>query len=66
MIVVACVLLPGLALLLYAMDRVEERLLSQRQGPRHARTRHLRLIRGGAHGTVHSEPRGHGRRRDAA
>ncbi|MCF3124370.1 hypothetical protein IPZ68_32365 [Streptomyces arenae] len=66
MTVVACVLLPVLALLLYAMDRVEEKLLSQRPGPRHARTRHLRLIRGGAHGRVDAERRGHSRRQDAA
>ncbi|MFH8797295.1 hypothetical protein [Streptomyces sp. NPDC017941] len=50
MIVVACLLLPLVGLLLYGMDRIEERLLRgaspEADAPRHARRRHLRLVRG--------------------
>ncbi|MFF4248467.1 hypothetical protein ACFYY2_28940 [Streptomyces sp. NPDC001822] len=48
MIAVALLLLPGLGLLLYGMDRVEERLF-RRPPARHAAGRHLRLV-GGAGG----------------
>ncbi|WP_037703170.1 hypothetical protein [Streptomyces aureocirculatus] len=51
MIVVACLLLPLVGLLLYGMDRIEERLMRgsapEADAPRHARRRHLRLVRGG-------------------
>ncbi|MFF1721135.1 hypothetical protein [Streptomyces sviceus] len=52
MIAVAVSLLPALGVLLYAMDRIEDRLSARSSArssaPRHARGRHLRLIRGGA------------------
>ncbi|GAA0594569.1 hypothetical protein [Streptomyces crystallinus] len=47
MFIVACLLLPTVAALLYGMDRVEEWLTRAPQPARHARTRHLRLIPGG-------------------
>ncbi|KUF17020.1 hypothetical protein [Streptomyces silvensis] len=51
MIVVACLLLPLVGLLLYGMDRIEDRLMGgsspEATAPRHARRRHLRLVRGG-------------------
>ncbi|MFF4035538.1 hypothetical protein ACFYZ2_38365 [Streptomyces sviceus] len=48
MIAVAVSLLPALGALLYAMDRIEDRLSARPSAPRHARGRHLRLIHGGA------------------
>ena len=47
-IAVAVSLLPALGMLLYAMDRLEDRLSAGSSTPRHARRRHLRLIRGTA------------------
>ncbi|MDQ0604761.1 hypothetical protein QF037_009106 [Streptomyces canus] len=44
MIAVAALLLPVLGLLLYGMDRIEDRMTGKRPVPRHARRRHLRLI----------------------
>ncbi|RPF38324.1 hypothetical protein [Streptomyces sp. TLI_185] len=44
MIVVAVLLLPLLGVLLYAMDRIEDRLSAGSPAPRHARGRHLRLV----------------------
>jgi hypothetical protein len=46
-ILVACLLLPVLAALLYTMSRIEEWLARTAQPPRHARRRHLYLIPGG-------------------
>ncbi|QUC58320.1 hypothetical protein IOD14_16735 [Streptomyces sp. A2-16] len=48
MIAVAVSLLPALGVLLYAMDRIEDRLSARSSAPRHARRRHLRLVRGAA------------------
>jgi hypothetical protein len=45
-IAVALLLLPALGALLYAMDRIEDRLSAGPPQPRHARGRHLRLVRG--------------------
>ncbi|MFI6495617.1 hypothetical protein [Streptomyces sp. NPDC050564] len=53
--VVACLLLPVAALLLYGMDRIEERLPGKPQTSRDARTRPLRLIRGGADDVAHAQ-----------
>lgn len=44
MIAVAVLLLPALGVLLFVMDRVEDRLSSRPSAARHARKRHLRLI----------------------
>ncbi|MEU3937120.1 hypothetical protein AB0E85_34565 [Streptomyces sp. NPDC029044] len=44
MIAVAVLLLPALGVLLFVMDRVEERLSARPSAPRHARKRHLRLV----------------------
>ncbi|QNS08233.1 hypothetical protein [Streptomyces xanthii] len=46
MIAVAVSLLPVLGLLLFLMDRIEERFLGRppRRAPRHSRDRHLRLV----------------------
>ncbi|MFE6524945.1 hypothetical protein [Streptomyces sp. NPDC057794] len=46
MIAVAVLLLPALCVLLYAMDRIEDRLSARPRAARHARRRHLRLIHG--------------------
>ncbi|GAB1340229.1 hypothetical protein ACE1SV_68190 [Streptomyces sp. E-15] len=51
MVVVACLLLPVVAVLLYGMDRVEDWLTRAPQRPRHAQPRHLRLIQGGRQGS---------------
>lgn len=64
-VVVACLLLPAVALLLYGMDRIEDRLPGKPQTPHHARGRHLRLIRGGADEAAHP-PTERRRRPDAA
>ncbi|WP_399893579.1 hypothetical protein ACGH7X_35670 [Streptomyces sp. BBFR51] len=47
MVTVAVVLLPGLALLLFTMTYMEDRLFGDPGPPRHARRRHLRLLPGG-------------------
>ncbi|MFF1303724.1 hypothetical protein [Streptomyces sp. NPDC058307] len=44
MIAVALSLLPALGALLYAMDRIEDRLSAGPPTPRHAKGRHLRLV----------------------
>jgi hypothetical protein len=66
-IAVAVSLLPALGVLLYAMDRIEDRLSARSSAPRHARGRHLRLIRGGAPSRTERGPaEGPERRLDAA
>ncbi|MFB7445282.1 hypothetical protein [Streptomyces mirabilis] len=57
MIVVAVLLLLLLGLLLYGMDRVEDRLTARPQEPRHAGGRRLRLIPGGREHTAHHAAR---------
>ncbi|ROP48032.1 hypothetical protein [Streptomyces sp. PanSC9] len=52
MVIVACLLLPMAAVLLYAMDRLEDWLNRTPQPPRHARHGHLRLIDGGRQETL--------------
>ncbi|MFC7840385.1 hypothetical protein ACFY3O_05175 [Streptomyces sp. NPDC001046] len=49
MLIVAVLLLPGLALLLTGMSALEDRLLRQAEpgAARHARPRRLRLVHGG-------------------
>ncbi|MFE9029547.1 hypothetical protein ACFYOA_25360 [Streptomyces iakyrus] len=44
MIAVAVLLLPALGVLLFVMDRVEDRLSARPSVARHARKRHLRLV----------------------
>ncbi|MFI2632783.1 hypothetical protein ACH5A2_20680 [Streptomyces collinus] len=44
MIAVAVLLLPALGVLLFVMDRVEDRLSTRPSAARHARKRHLRLV----------------------
>ncbi|WP_033308828.1 hypothetical protein RFN58_41375 [Streptomyces iakyrus] len=44
MIAVAVLLLPALGVLLFVMDRVEDRLSARPSAARHARKRHLRLV----------------------
>ncbi|MGW2492111.1 hypothetical protein ACWCV9_33515 [Streptomyces sp. NPDC001606] len=51
-VIVACLLLPVVAVLLYGMDRVEDWLSRTPRPPRHSRTRHLRLIEGGRQGSL--------------
>ncbi|MEU9542631.1 hypothetical protein [Streptomyces mirabilis] len=57
MIVIAVLLLPLLGLLLYGMDRVEDRLTARPPEPRHAGGRRLRLILGGRQHTAHHAAR---------
>ncbi|MER5820848.1 hypothetical protein ABT086_00630 [Streptomyces mirabilis] len=57
MIVVAVLLLPLLGLLLYGMDRVEDRLTARPTEPRHAGGRRLRLLPGGREHTAHHAAR---------
>ncbi|GGS93536.1 hypothetical protein GCM10010206_65320 [Streptomyces cinerochromogenes] len=64
MVIVACLLLPLVALALYGMDRVEDWLTRTPRSSRHARPRHLRLIHGGKRGRL-ARPQP-GRRSDAA
>ncbi|GLP69591.1 hypothetical protein TUSST3_62130 [Streptomyces sp. TUS-ST3] len=71
MIAVAVSLLPALGVLLYAMDRIEDRLSARSSAPRHARRRHLRLVRGAAPARTgrspgRRSPRRSARRLDAA
>ncbi|MFI8002934.1 hypothetical protein [Streptomyces sp. NPDC086010] len=63
MIAVALLLLPALGLLLYGMDRFEERLF-RRPPARHAAGRHLRLV-GGAGELPPRSPASPGRGRPA-
>ncbi|MDT0392129.1 hypothetical protein [Streptomyces dubilierae] len=58
MIAVAVLLLPALGVLLYAMDRIEDRLSGRPRAARHARRRHLRLV----HDVGPSAGRGRARR----
>ncbi|MFE1250968.1 hypothetical protein [Streptomyces sp. NPDC058735] len=44
MIAVAVLLPPALVVLLYAMDRIEDRLRARPHAARHARRRRLRLV----------------------
>ncbi|MFI8194113.1 hypothetical protein ACIF8T_36140 [Streptomyces sp. NPDC085946] len=67
MVLIACLLLPAMAVLLYSMSRIEEWLARTAQPPRHARRRRLYLISGGRQhaGTRRTNNRRH-RRFDAA
>ena len=67
MLLIACLLLPVMAVLLYTASRIEEWLARTVQPPRHARRRHLHLIPGGRQqaGTRRTDDRRH-RRLDAA
>ncbi|MGV9884115.1 hypothetical protein [Streptomyces sp. NPDC003006] len=64
MIAVAVLLLPGLALLLFMMVRLEDGLLAAEgevpstRHARHARRQHLRLIHGGSDASPASENHG--------
>ncbi|MGW6259814.1 hypothetical protein [Streptomyces sp. NPDC055085] len=69
-IVVALLLLPAQGALLYAMDRLEDRVLNAAPTPmaRHGHPRHLRLVKGAKAGAT-AAPEGarrSDRRRDAA
>ncbi|MEU2741108.1 MULTISPECIES: hypothetical protein [Streptomyces] len=67
MIAVAVLLLPLLGLLLYGMDRVEDRLTAGPPQPRHAGGHRLRLIPGGrAHTAHHAARRQHEQQSRAA
>ncbi|MFF1747806.1 hypothetical protein [Streptomyces mirabilis] len=57
MIAVAVLLLPLLGLLLYGMDRIEDRLTARPPEPRHTGGRRLRLIPGGRQHTPHHAAR---------
>lgn len=61
---VACLLLPVMAVLLYILVRIEDWLARTVQPPRHARRRHLYLIPGGGQilGTRRKTLAGGGRR----
>ncbi|MEW2164899.1 hypothetical protein AB0912_18195 [Streptomyces sp. NPDC007084] len=67
---VALLLLPAQGALLYAMDRLEDRVLNEHEAParpaRHARTRHLRLIKGAKAENGATERAGRGERRSDA
>ncbi|MFI9810444.1 hypothetical protein ACIHEJ_40315 [Streptomyces sp. NPDC052301] len=65
MYIVACLLLPTVALVLYGMDRVEDWLTRTPHPSRHARPRHLRLIQGGSRGPL-TRAQARRRRSDAA
>ncbi|MFD5876259.1 hypothetical protein [Streptomyces sp. NPDC060322] len=65
MIAVAVLIVPALALLLYGMDRFEDRLFG-RPTARHARGRHLRLVDGTGDTGDAVERRRRGHRPDAA
>ena len=64
MIVVAVLLLPMLGLLLYEMDRLEERLFGKPPEARPARGHRLRLIHGASPSSA--DRRATGRHADAA
>ncbi|MEU4654079.1 hypothetical protein AB0G32_09065 [Streptomyces sp. NPDC023723] len=69
MIVVAVLLLPALGLVLFGMDRLEDRLFGPPRQPspvRHGRRRHLRLVGGTATEHRHRRAGAEGRRTDAA
>ncbi|MFD7379909.1 hypothetical protein ACFY13_51980 [Streptomyces mirabilis] len=66
MIAVAVLLLPLLGLLLYGMDRVEDRLTVRPSEPRHAGDRRLRLIPGREHAAHHAARRQHEQQSRAA
>ncbi|MEV7078423.1 hypothetical protein AB0N88_07760 [Streptomyces sp. NPDC093516] len=67
MITVAVLLLPALGVLLYAMDRIEDRLSARPRAARHARKRHLRLVHdAGPSPARHRSGRRSARRRGAA
>ncbi|GAA4990117.1 hypothetical protein [Streptomyces hyderabadensis] len=57
MVTVAVLILPALALLLFAMTCLEDRLFGDPAPPRHARRRHLRLLPGGGAGRAHDSGR---------
>lgn len=66
-IAVAVLLLPALGVLLYAMDRLEDRLSARPPTARHARGRHLRLVHNAdPAATERSAAEPSARRRDAA
>ncbi|MEU6621502.1 hypothetical protein ABZ926_12085 [Streptomyces litmocidini] len=44
MITVAVLLLPVMGLMLYGLDRIEDRVLGRTRRARHAAGRHLRLV----------------------
>ncbi|MFG3044429.1 hypothetical protein ACGFZR_05815 [Streptomyces sp. NPDC048241] len=56
MAIVAFLLLPVVTMLLYGMDRTEDWLSRAPKPPRHARSRHLRLIHGGRPDAAPSAP----------
>ncbi|WP_333737347.1 hypothetical protein [Streptomyces sp. IBSBF 2806] len=67
MIAVAVLLLPALGVLLYAMDRIENRLSASPSAARDACKRHLRLVRNaGPSATERSPAAQNGRRIEAA
>ncbi|MER6455966.1 hypothetical protein ABT270_25700 [Streptomyces sp900105245] len=65
MVIVACLLLPMAAVVLYGMDRLEDWLTRTPPTPRHARHRHLRLVQGGRHESL-TRPRNGQARSNAA
>ncbi|MET7480140.1 hypothetical protein ABZT17_38095 [Streptomyces sp. NPDC005648] len=67
MIAVAVSLLPVMSLLLYSMDRIEDRLRGEPRPARRARIRHLRLVHSTSRPPAgHDRPGRSGRRLDAA
>ncbi|MFD7205329.1 hypothetical protein [Streptomyces sp. NPDC059893] len=67
MIAIAVLLLPAMGVLLYAMDRIEDRLSARWSRARHARGGALRLVHGTNLSGVDRRPAGHSTRRlDAA
>ncbi|MET7666474.1 hypothetical protein ABZT45_49690 [Streptomyces sp. NPDC005356] len=67
MIAIAVLLLPAMGVLLFAMDRVEDRLSARWSRARHARGGALRLVHGANLSGVDRRPAGHSPRRlDAA
>ncbi|MFF6916373.1 hypothetical protein [Streptomyces sp. NPDC012466] len=66
MITVAVLLLPALGVLLYVMDRVEDRLSARPSAARHARKRHLRLVHSAGPSRTERSPARHSARRDEA
>ncbi|MEU7061552.1 hypothetical protein [Streptomyces sp. NPDC046197] len=65
MIIIACLLPPMTAFVLYGMDRVEDWQTRAPQPPHRARHRHLRLIQGGGQESVR-RPQADQERSDAA
>ncbi|MER7897847.1 hypothetical protein ABTX62_17515 [Streptomyces sp. NPDC096046] len=66
MIIVALLLLPALGVLLYVMDRVEDRLSARPSAARHARRRHLRLVHSADPSRTERSPAGHSAQRGEA